>query len=182
MIWHSDKPLYQKECCEKIAGIMESLPDSERKKEWFAQFLYIFNLHWDKVDNFRIDKFLMFLRFQFNQLLKFLQQSQGEAAVLEWYQSMMLQLFVNSQHGGADTATGIPLHICDIFVAEMNNVDAEASLDRLAALLDPFLKTLGLISHGELKERITEKLFHPLLENNKTEPVESSDEEEKLKK
>ena len=75
MIWHSDKPLYQKECCEKIAGIMERLPDNERKKEWFAQFLFIFNMHWDKVDNFRIDKFLMFLRFQFNQLLRFLQQN-----------------------------------------------------------------------------------------------------------
>ena len=95
---------------------------------------------------------------------------------------MMLKLFVNSQQGGADTATGIPLQICDIFVAEMSNVDADASLDRLAALLDPFLKTLGVLSNGELKERIIEKLFHPLLENNKTEPVESSDEEEKLKK
>lgn len=64
--------MYQKECCEKIASIMDGLGDTERKKEWFAQFLFIFNLNWDKVDNFRIDKYLMFLRMQFNQLLRFL--------------------------------------------------------------------------------------------------------------
>jgi hypothetical protein len=182
VIWHSDKPLYQKECCEKIAGIMGRLPTIERKKAWFAQFLFIFNMHWDKVDNFRIDKFLMFLRFQFNQLLRLLQENQNEPGLIEWYQSMMLKLFANSQQGGADTATGIPLQICDIFVAEMSKVDAEASLERLAALLEPFLKALGVLSGGELKDRIIEKVFNPLLENNKTEQVESSDEEEKLQK
>jgi len=35
----------------------------QRQKEWFEAFFYIANLHWDKVDNYRIDKFLMFLRF-----------------------------------------------------------------------------------------------------------------------
>ena len=82
MIWHSDKSLYQRECCEKIANIMDGLGDVERKKEWFTQFLYIFNLNWDKIDNYRIDKYLMFLRFQFKQLLKFLQKNQKDAPLL----------------------------------------------------------------------------------------------------
>ena len=45
---------------------MDGLTDVERKKEWFSQFVYIFNLNWDKIDNYRIDKYLMFLRFMFN--------------------------------------------------------------------------------------------------------------------
>lgn len=65
----------------------------------------------------------------------------------------------------------------------MNNVDANASLERLAALLDPFLKALGLLSNGEIKERIIDNIFHPLLENNKTEKIDdSSDEEERMKR
>lgn len=96
VIWHSDKSLYQKECCDKIASIMNNLPTIERKKAWFAQFLFIFNMHWDKVDNFRIDKFLMFLRFQFRQLLRFLQEHQNEKGLIEWYQTMILKLFMNS--------------------------------------------------------------------------------------
>lgn len=54
---------------EKIAGILRSLQTVANKKAWFDQFLFIVNQHWDKVDNFRIDKFLMFLRFMFNELL-----------------------------------------------------------------------------------------------------------------
>ena len=66
VIWHADKSVYQRECCAKIASIMDSLTDIDRKKEWFAQFMYIFNLNWDKLDNYRIDKYLMFLRFMFS--------------------------------------------------------------------------------------------------------------------
>jgi len=31
MIWHSDKPSYQKSCCEKIAGIMSGLHSQGHK-------------------------------------------------------------------------------------------------------------------------------------------------------
>lgn len=33
------------------------------------------------------------------------------------------------------------------------------------------------MEEGQLKERITEKIFHPLLENNKTESQEEEEEE-----
>ena len=31
MIWHSDKPHYQKECCEKISEILSGIKDYTRK-------------------------------------------------------------------------------------------------------------------------------------------------------
>ena len=85
MIWHSDKSLYQKDCATRIASIMGKLESADKKKLWFDQFLYIFNIHWDKVDNFRIDKYLMFLRFQLNQLLCFLRDQKYESEVVQWY-------------------------------------------------------------------------------------------------
>jgi len=45
-------------------------------------------------------------------------------------------------------------------------------------ILDPFLKSLGKLTNGELKERITDSIFKPLLENNKTAKEESSEDEE----
>ena len=62
----------------------------------------------------------------------------------------------------------------------MNKVDNQVSLDNLAAILQPFLGSLALISNGELKERIIDQIFNPLLENNKT--VTESDDEEELAK
>jgi hypothetical protein len=59
----------------------------------------------------------------------------------------------------------------------MNSVDSDISLDNLAAIIDPFLKALGRLHNGELKERIIDQLFHPLLENNKTQVDETDDEE-----
>lgn len=64
----------------------------------------------------------------------------------------------------------------------MNKVDNLISLDNLASILDPFLGSLALISNGELKERIIDQVFNPLLENNKTQRYESDDEEELAKK
>ena len=161
---------------------MDGLDGIDRKKEWFTQFLFIFNMHWDKVDNFRIDKFLKFLRFMFNRLLRFLLENDNNQEIMAWYQNLVQKLFVKSEQEGSETATGIPLQICDIFIPEMNSVQPNASMEELAALLDPFLKTLGLITHGELKERVVDKIFHPILENNKTVQDESSDDEEKMAK
>lgn len=100
---------------------------------------------------------------------------------MSWYQVLIKKLFLNSQKQ-ANTATGIPLQICDVFLKEMNKVDNLVSLDNLAAILDPFLGSLALISNGELKERIIDQIFNPLLENNKTIKDESEDEEEMAKK
>lgn len=72
--WHSDKPLYQKELGQKIADIFTLLPTEERKQAWIKEVLYIFNHHWDRVDNYRIDKYLMLLRFIVNAILKHLKK------------------------------------------------------------------------------------------------------------
>jgi hypothetical protein len=64
----------------------------------------------------------------------------------------------------------------------MNSVDNAVSLDNLAAILDPYLASLALISNGELKERIIDQIFNPLLENNKTIQEVSEDEEEMARK
>ena len=73
-------------------------------------------------------------------------------------------------------STGIPLQICDVFLAELNKAGPEMSLDTLAAILQPFLHSLGKLEKGELSSRILEKIFYPLLDNNVTLPDEDEDE------
>ena len=73
--WHSDKAQYQSELAQKIAKLFTQIGEVhgvDKQKVWFEAFLYISNLHWDKVDNYRIDKYLMFLRYQLNEVLQFL--------------------------------------------------------------------------------------------------------------
>lgn len=122
---------------QKIASIMGVLGSEERKMEWFENFLYIFNKHWDKIDNFRIDKFLMFLRFMFNQSLAMLRDSKYQKEYVKWYQKTVFSLYKGQLNN--ESASGVTLQICDIFVQELNLVDSDISLETLAELLHPFL-------------------------------------------
>lgn len=180
MIWHSDKPLYQKACGEKIASVMSLLKSPDNKMEWFENFLYIFNSHWDKIDNFRIDKFLMFLRFMFRQALQFLKESEYNEEYIQWYQNSIYRLYKGQL--SSEAASGVTLQICDIFLQELNQTDSSLSLERISDLLYPFMKALASIENREVKERIIEKIFHPILENNKTVVEPSSSDEEEMQK
>ena len=50
--------------------------------------MYIFNKHWDKVDNFRIDKYLMIVR----SIFTVLKTTGYKKAVLEWLEKLLLSL------------------------------------------------------------------------------------------
>ena len=78
----------------------------------------------------------------------------------------MLNLILKTQDGL--TAEGVCLQISDIFIAELNKSKPDCPLDTIAQLLDPFLRSLGQLESGEVKERIVSKIFKPLLENNTT--------------
>jgi ribosomal RNA-processing protein 1 len=147
----------------------------EKQKEWFEQFLYIFNLHWDKVDNYRIDKYLMFIRFQLNEVLHFLKKHDYDReSVLNWFNEQMKGVFLNEN----EMSKGIPLQICDTFLQELNKVDAEnISFANIAALLEPFLHTFANMKNTILLSRLEEKIFAPLLDNNITPDNKSDDED-----
>jgi hypothetical protein len=92
----------------------------------------VFNLHWDKVDNYRIDKYLMFLRFQLHEVLLFLKTNDYNEELMAWFSSLLRQLFKEENFG----SQGIPLQLCDVFLQELNKVDAEnISYANLAQML-----------------------------------------------
>ena len=56
-----------------------------------------------------------------------------------------------------------------MFVPELGKIDKDGvSLDQIGSLLQPFLKALAQTDSSVLKERITERIFDPLLESNVT--------------
>ena len=146
-----------------MANIFRSLKNEARKIEWFENFLYIFKKHWNQIENYRIDKYLSFIRLHFACLLEFVV---SKPKYIEWYQRTMLNLTVKSVD--ELTPEGICLQIADVFIAELNKIKPDCSLDLMARLLEPFLKSLGQLEAGRIKDRIVDKIFKPLLENNTT--------------
>ena len=94
--------------------------------------MYVCNMHWDKVDNFRIDKYLMLLRMQLKEVLEMLKIQAYKKELMDWFNVQISRLFVEVNL----ICKGIPLQICDVFLQELNKVDAEnISYVNLAALL-----------------------------------------------
>ena len=153
---------------------MSGLGSKEHKQEWFKACLYILNKHWDKVDNFRIDKFLALLRHMFSQCMTFLKENDYSQDLVEWFQALLNKVFNDSI-----SAQGISLHIADIFVPELGKIDQDGiSLEQIAKLIQPFLTALAKSGQAILRERIVERIFEPLLESNVTLPDSDEESEE----
>lgn len=122
-------------------------------------------MHWDKVDNYRIDKYLMLLRYQLHEVLLFLKANDYREDLVTWFGGLLTQLFKEENFA----SKGIPLQICDVFLQELNKTDGEQiSCSNIAALLGPFLQALATCRNVILLRRIEEKVFHPMLDNNVT--------------
>ena len=92
---------------------------------------------------------------------------------MDWFTEQMKHLYAEENF----VSKGIPLQISDVFLQELNKVDAEGiSYLNLATLLEPFLYALGNCSNTILLQRLREKVFAPLLENNVT-PEEKEQED-----
>jgi hypothetical protein len=109
-----------------------------------------------------------------HELFAFLKSQNYTSDKTKWYRRVIFRLFKELSIG--DSAPGIILQICDTFIQELSKVDNSVSLLTLAELLEPFLKAVGAVPNKEVRERIMEKIFHPLLENNKTSTETSDDE------
>jgi hypothetical protein len=122
----------------------------------------------------------MFVRFQFNALFSALKEDKYAYEDLRWFDKVLCALMADS-----NTALGIPLQICDVFLPELCKVDGPSvSFEVIAQLIHPFLHTAATTKCKILADRIREKVFDSLLESNVTLPDESeiSSEEEDLAK
>ena len=74
---------------------------------------------------------------------------------------------------------GIPLQLSDIFLQELNKVDAQSiSYTNLCEILEPFLYSAAHCRNKILVQRVIERIFLPLLEKNITKQEENSESEE----
>lgn len=155
-----------------IGKKVDPLIATERRKSFFDAALYILNKMWDKIDNFRIDKFLGLLRHLFAQALLLIKENQYATELTSWMNEILLNRILLDDLA----AQGIALQISDIFVVELGKIDSKnISMDQMAALLDPFMVTISRSNSEVLKMRIIEKVFLPLLESNVTVPDSDDD-------
>lgn len=96
---------------------------------WIDAFLYIFTKHWNKVDNFRIDKFLMLIRMQIEECLALVVKHEVKGEVFTWFVGLLDRILAEKDANQIGTH-GITLHLADIFVTCLGEIAADTiSLD-----------------------------------------------------
>jgi ribosomal RNA-processing protein 1 len=145
-MWHADKTLYQREVGLKMSQIMNLLPDdgtdTPQKMKWFNAFIYIFSKWWNKIDNFRLDKYLLFLRFMINECFKWMKAQKYDQNLTSWFCKSIDDILKAGDTVNA--SAGVSLQICDVIVVELGKIAADTiSMDQIAIFLAPFLSMLS---------------------------------------
>ena len=142
-MWHSDKPLVQHDCAQKISELVHNLTSWELQATWFGAAWKTLHSEWGGLDKWRLDKFLTLMRKLLNRHFAMV------AAVSEKHSDdddydMIIHNFcfplLNTYGGGLD---GIGRHISDIIVDEAIAVDlnSEVFTDIFHQLILPVLCT-----------------------------------------
>merc|ERR1719189_472444 len=80
--WMSDKPLVQEELAESISSMVAIFQNSQNSIGFIRAFAKTFQREWNRVDRWRMDKTMMFVR-------RFLRQSLKQIANADWEESLL---------------------------------------------------------------------------------------------
>lgn len=117
-MWFSDRPRPQQRLAKDLASLFDIIP----KQNWEAfneSWWVVICREWANIDHWRLDKFLMLVRFNLNAIFKRLQKE-------EWDQEMVEEVLKTLKKvplsGDKKIPTGIPFHLIDIYVDELEKV------------------------------------------------------------
>ncbi|KAI3435489.1 hypothetical protein D9Q98_001555 [Chlorella vulgaris] len=166
--WHSDKADVQLALAERLAELMNQLPE-EVGWMYYVTFLRTMRREWAGIDRLRLDKFMMLMRCVFRSSLRLLQ-------ALAWPQERIQRLAHCWLHdvllpGDTLAAAGVAYHLVDLMLPELEacvvytGANGAVAMDHtLRPLLEPFCAALAATSSPALVVRLRQSLFDPMVE------------------
>ncbi|CCH46225.1 Ribosomal RNA processing protein 1 B [Wickerhamomyces ciferrii] len=117
-MWFCDRPRPQQRLALELANLFEIIPLknlSKFQKSWWV----IITKEWINIDHWRLDKFLMLIRFVLNSIFKRLNSEEWEKSIVEDFLTILRE---GPLSGDKSIPTGIPFHIIDIYIDELEKV------------------------------------------------------------
>ncbi|KAF2842508.1 hypothetical protein M501DRAFT_421917 [Patellaria atrata CBS 101060] len=135
-VWMSDRPRAQQQLARDLADLMEILPP-ETIVPFLSAFWKTIAREWNGIDVLRMDKFMFLVRqylaTTFQQLSK---QNWLNSGMIESCMTMLEEIPLNAKDHRLPN--GLRYHVLDIYVDELDKVDAERDSDiPLELLLKP---------------------------------------------
>ena len=113
---------------------------------------------WTGIDQWRMDKFMMFIRRFLRQIFTFLKKT-------KWTRSTELNdVFQSQVVSNSNIALGFRLHFIDIYLEELAKIGGDDLTSKIILkLIEPFSKELSEGFDERLGKHITERIFHHLM-------------------
>ena len=178
--WMSDKPLVQEELAEAISSLIHTFDmEKEAVIEFIKGGLVTEAREWTGIDQWRMDKFMMFLRRFLRQIFNFLAKTQWERVPA--IQAVFSQAVISNK----EAALGFRLHFTDVFLEELAKIGGEnLKSEVILALVEPFASQLVDQNGDErLAKHIVERIFQHLMRQSDVgiaseEALDGDDDEE----
>ncbi|PNF29984.1 hypothetical protein B7P43_G06966 [Cryptotermes secundus] len=167
-MWMADKPLVQEELAEKISHLVHCFNKTDLAITFIQCFYSTMVTEWNSIDQFRYDKFLMFVRRFLRQTFEFCRKCNWNAEVIQEVCKgfsatiLSIQPSVTSEQPGS-----LVMHFCDIYLQELSKVSrGELPVDMLTTFLHPFICYLAEQENGRLRNKVESDIFHYLVKQS----------------
>ena len=166
-LWHSDKPIVQHECAFRIAQLFRQ-PTTDRARLLLLKCLLVtLSKEWKRLDRFRLDKYLAFVR----KLLFLTIQFLGEVESSRRGGSTALDMGTEDVIAGAigcykdvlhePRSVGLTMHICDILLDELIR-NIQGISDDLFMMLANGIALYAMSRGDYVEKRVLDMFLGPL--------------------
>lgn len=157
-MWMSDKAPIQEELAQSLANMVH-LGSWKEGVAFVRAFYATMCREWRGIDRLRLDKFYNLMRCVVQEAMAMLSKAHWKAQAVHAFLSMMEEKALDPSLA---QVTGVTLHLVDYWIRDL----AEADCKVATRMLDPMIHLLGHCQNKLVLDRVREKVFHPLVEDD----------------
>lgn len=117
-MWFSDRPRPQQRLAKDLSSLFDIIP----KQNWELfneSWWVVICKEWSSIDHWRLDKFLMLVRFNLRAMFARLEKEEWDDEMVEQFVQVLQKIPLS---GDKKIPNGIPFHLVDIYVDELEAV------------------------------------------------------------
>lgn len=153
VLWMQDKMLLQEELADSISSLINAFGDDRRCSVFIKCMFVTLSKEWARIDRWRMDKFLMFMRRLLRTLFIRLRDKKWERNLIELYLNTFKECVISADKSFSE---GLKFHFASIYLDELDNAGG-LERERVREFLEPYVQLLS-------NKTISDYLFDSVLQ------------------
>ncbi|CAF1491174.1 unnamed protein product [Didymodactylos carnosus] len=162
-MWMCDKPVIQDELAQQVSSWVHEFHNEKQAQLYIRAGFETFVREWWGIDQWRLSKFMTFVRYFLQQSFKFLKQQNWLKKYILNFTRMLKEGSLNPNKN--QSANGLKMHLIDIYLEELAKVGGTSlKPKKLILLLSPFFNIMKMSESEVLVKHVYKSLFIPIIQ------------------